>query len=77
LSIHKGVVPRRWASGTSKGTEIKLTNVAWANLEELLEDWRDFMRDHDMRATLEHKDLAIRTNVIVGLIKVTNYLQDQ
>jgi len=51
--------------------------VAWANLEELLEDWHDFMRDHDMRATLEHKDLAIRTNVIVGLIKVTNYLQDQ
>ena len=36
------------ASGTSKGTEIKLTNVARASLEELLEDYRDFMRDHDI-----------------------------
>ena len=30
------------ASGTSKETEIKLTNVARASLEELLEDYRDF-----------------------------------
>lgn len=36
------------ASGTSKGTEIKLTNVARASLEELLEDYRDFMRDRDI-----------------------------
>jgi four helix bundle suffix protein len=32
------------ASGTSKGTEIKLTGVARASLEELLEDYRDFLR---------------------------------
>src|SRR3989454_3946671 len=32
------------ASGTSKGTEIKLVNVARASLEELLEDYRDFLR---------------------------------
>src|SRR5215813_3899743 len=32
------------ASGTSKSTEIKLTNVARASLEELLEDYRDFLR---------------------------------
>lgn len=32
------------ASGTSKETEIKLTNVARASLEELLEDFRDFLR---------------------------------
>jgi four helix bundle protein len=32
------------ASGTSKETEIKLTNVARASLEELLEDLRDFIR---------------------------------
>ena len=31
------------ASGTSKETEIKLTNVARASLEELLEDYR-FLR---------------------------------
>jgi len=31
------------ASGTSKETELKLTNVARASLEELLEDYRDFL----------------------------------
>ncbi len=32
------------ASGISKETEFKLTGVARASLEELLEDYRDFMR---------------------------------
>ncbi|HSY44293.1 MAG TPA: four helix bundle suffix domain-containing protein [Candidatus Acidoferrum sp.] len=32
------------ASGTSKETEIKLINVARASQEELLEDYRDFLR---------------------------------
>ncbi len=32
------------ASGTSKETEIKLSNVARASLEALLEDYRDFLR---------------------------------
>jgi four helix bundle suffix protein len=32
------------ASGTSKEPELKLTNVARASLEELLEDYRDFLR---------------------------------
>jgi four helix bundle suffix protein len=32
------------ASGTSKETEIKLMNVARASLEELLEDYQDFLR---------------------------------
>jgi four helix bundle suffix protein len=32
------------ASGTSKEMEIKLMNVARASLEELLEDYRDFLR---------------------------------
>ena len=32
------------ASATSKETEIKLTNVARASFEELLEDYRDFIR---------------------------------
>jgi four helix bundle suffix protein len=35
------------ASGTSKETEIKLTNVARSSLEELLEDYRDFLRTRD------------------------------
>ena len=33
------------ASATSKETEIKLTNVARASQKELLEDYRDFMRN--------------------------------
>ena len=37
------------ASGTSKKTEIKLTNVARASLEELLEDYRDFLRVRGLR----------------------------
>jgi four helix bundle suffix protein len=32
------------ASGTSKEAEIKLINVARASMEELLEDYRDFLR---------------------------------
>src|SRR5437867_11756943 len=36
------------AAGTSKETEIKLTNVARASLEELLIDYRDFLRVRDL-----------------------------
>src|SRR5206468_7892900 len=36
------------AAGTSKETEIKLTNVARASLEELLVDYRDFLRVRDL-----------------------------
>jgi restriction system protein len=34
------------ASGTSKKTELKLTNVARASLEELMGDYEDFLRQH-------------------------------
>lgn len=34
------------ASGTSKKTELKLTNVARASLEELRRDYEDFLRQH-------------------------------
>jgi len=91
-------------SGTSKETEIKLTNVARASLEELLADYRDFFRirklkewhkDHPYakrlrelnklpdstyetcRKGIEHTDVEICANVIIGLIKVTNFLLDQ
>jgi four helix bundle protein len=42
------------ASGTSKETELKLVNVARSSLEELLEDYRDFLRVRE--ATLWPKD---------------------
>lgn len=34
------------ASSTSKETELKLTNVAKASLEELLLDYEDYLRQH-------------------------------
>lgn len=42
------------ASGTSKETEIKLTSVARASLEELLLDYQDFLRVRDQ--PLWHKN---------------------
>jgi len=92
------------ASGTSKETEIKLTNVARASLEELLEDYRDFLRvraveewtkEHrytrrlrqlnrqpdasydTFKKGIENPDPLIAANVMIGLIKLTNYLLDQ
>jgi four helix bundle suffix protein len=37
------------AATTSKETEIKLTNVGRASLEELLADYRDYLRVRDLR----------------------------
>jgi len=92
------------ASGTSKEMEIKLTNVARSSLEELLIDYRDFLRlrgleewakDHPytkrlrelnrqpganyetFKKGIEYSDPAIAANVMIGLIKLTNYLLDR
>lgn len=92
------------ASGTSKEMELKLTNVARASLEELLADYRDFLRlrnaeewtkdyPHARRMSvllrtpscsyqtlkngIEHRDPVIAANVLIGLIKVTNFLLDR
>jgi len=50
------------ASATSKKTELKLTGVARASLEELMLDYQDFLRQRGLR--LWHKDspeaLAVR-----------------
>jgi len=97
----QNIIEGSQASGTSKETEIKLTNVARASLEELPEDYRDFLRlrgltewpkDHrytrrlrelnrDPNANyatfqkgIEHPDPAIAANVMIGMIKLTNYL---
>jgi four helix bundle suffix protein len=40
----QNIIEASMASGTSKETEIKLTNVARASLEELLADYRDLLR---------------------------------
>lgn len=58
------------ASGTSRETEIKLVNVARASLEELLEDYRDFIRvrgailwSKDSREALFVRKLGSRKDV--------------
>jgi len=45
----QNIIEGTMASGTSKETEIKLLGVARASLEELLEDYRDFLRVRDAR----------------------------
>lgn len=42
----QNIVEASMASGTSKETEIKLTNVARASLEELKIDYEDFLRNN-------------------------------
>jgi four helix bundle suffix protein len=100
----QNIIEGSQASGTSKETEIKLTNVARASLEELLADYRDFLRARNIeewtrshpltkrlrelnrapganyetfRKGVEHPDPAVCANVIIGLIKLTNYLLDR
>lgn len=48
------------ASGTSKEMELKLTAVAKASLKELLEDYRDFMRTHQIKEWEPHHPYAMR-----------------
>jgi four helix bundle suffix protein len=45
----KNVLEGSKAALTSKETEIKLTSVARASLEELLDDYRDFLRVRELR----------------------------
>jgi four helix bundle suffix protein len=45
-SGNKNIAEGSRISGTSKETELKLTNVARASLEELLGDYQDYLRQH-------------------------------
>jgi four helix bundle suffix protein len=44
----QNIIEGSMASATSKETEIKLTSVARASLEELLADYRDFLRERGL-----------------------------
>jgi len=65
----QNIIEGSMASATSKETEIKLTNVARASLEELLADYQDFLRVRGAR--LWEKDskeaLYVRTLRKAGL----------
>ncbi len=131
----QNIVEGSMASGTSKEMEIKLTNVARASLEELLTDYRDFLRTrrttewdknskealyvrrlaagkiappgekmtkgtmgsrgdvssnptspvspmsrvvtYDDFRSFENRPAEVRANIIISLIKQTNYLLDR
>lgn len=48
------------ASATSKETEIKLTNVARASLEELMIDYEDFLRSNKLKIWEKDHKLTVR-----------------
>ena len=49
----------RVASPTSKGTEIKLINVAKASLQELLVDYEDYLRTREhLQWELDSKEMS-------------------
>ncbi|MCW5556929.1 MAG: four helix bundle suffix domain-containing protein [Verrucomicrobiae bacterium] len=69
-SGNKNIAEGSQISGTSKETEIKLTNVTRASLEELLGDYRDFLRqnghaqwDKDSREALYVRKLGANPGV--------------
>jgi len=75
----QNIVEGSMASGTSKETEIKLTNVARASLEELLTDYRDFLRtrglaewDKNSKEVLYMRRLARGEIAPPNATKVTN-----
>ena len=53
------------ASATSKETEIKLTNVARASLEELLVDYQDFLRRRTLSEWSPTHPFAKRLNDLI------------
>ncbi len=55
----QNIIEASMASATSKETEIKLTNVARASLEELLADYRDFLRVRGLQEwPVEHANVS-------------------
>ncbi len=48
-SCKQNIVEGSVASGTSKETELRLTNVARASLDELLEDYYDWLKSHQFQ----------------------------
>ena len=45
----QNIVEGNMASGTSRKTELKLVGIARASLEELLQDFEDFLRQRDLK----------------------------
>jgi four helix bundle suffix protein len=61
------------ASGTSKETEIKLTNVARASLEELLIDYEDFLRTQKLHVWDKEHRLVARVRELNKSVSNSTY----
>ncbi|NCC50458.1 MAG: four helix bundle protein [Spartobacteria bacterium] len=67
----QNIIEGSMASGTSKETELKLTNVARASLEELLEDYRDFLRTRQaIEWNKNSKEALFVRNLATGKIQL-------
>jgi four helix bundle suffix protein len=56
----QNIVEGSMASGTSKKTELKLIGVARASLQELLEDFKDFLRQKGLPLWGKNHDQALK-----------------
>lgn len=56
----QNIVEASMASGTSKEMEVKLTNVARASLGELLQDYEDYLRVHQLEKWPREHVLSLR-----------------
>ena len=66
----QNIVEGSQAAGTSKKTELKLTNVARASLEELKLDYEDYLRQHNLE--LWAKDDPLRKQLVAKRCKTAN-----
>lgn len=64
------------AGSTSKETEIKLTNVAKASLQELLLDYEDYLRTRNLDLWDKNSDKAVRTRGICKRNNDTSFYRD-
>ena len=67
----QNIVEGSKVSGTSKEAEIKLLNVSRSSLEELLEDYCDFLRNHELRLWPKDSREALFVRKLAGKENVT------
>jgi four helix bundle suffix protein len=67
----QNIIEGSMASGTSKEMEIKLTNVARSSLEELLADYRDFLRNNKFEEWPADHRYAIRLRELNRIPRAT------
>lgn len=72
-SAKQNIVEASVASGTSKKTELKLLGVSRASLEELLQDYEDFLRQHG-HALWDKQDVRSQSIRKLGYMTDKSYM---